>query len=59
LYKIFFATNFVKNNYKFYNFIKNNYSQKNYLSIKIFKKITEKGFFYKFFSNLQEKFMVV
>jgi len=39
LYKILFATNFVKNTYKFYNFIENNYSRKNYV------------FFYKFSSN--------
>jgi len=41
LYKIFFATNFVGNTYKFYNFVENNY-----LPIKILKKNDRKNYFF-------------
>jgi len=71
LYKIFFATNFVWNTYKFYNFVGNTYKfynflgndypRRNYLLIKILRKMTKKENFFLqiFLTNLQKKFHVI
>jgi len=53
LYKTLFATNIVRNTYKFYNFVGNDYPRKNYLSIKIFRKKSFLTiFFNKFTKNI-------
>jgi len=55
LYKIFFATNFVRNTYEFYNFVENNYPKK--LLFKILRKNNNKKFFLiNFFNKFIKKF---
>jgi len=51
LYKTYFATNFIKDIYKFYNLLKNNNPRRNYLLIKILKKNNKKKFFFTNFFN--------